>query len=245
MKLLRLETNGREEKRSRRDTRVVIVIPAYNEEQSITAVIRGLKQQGFARLIIVDDGSSDRTSELARQEGIILLRHIVNRGLGGALGTGINAALRLGAEIIVTFDADGQHDPNDVSRLVEPIENGEAEVVIGSRMLDPVGMPYPRRLANWTANFITYLLFRVWTTDSQSGLRAFSRQAAARMQLLTSGMEVSSEIIAETIKNCLQWKEVSVKAIYTDYSLSKGQSFKVGMKTLMKLILAKVRRLTR
>jgi glycosyltransferase involved in cell wall biosynthesis len=245
MKLLRLETNGREEKRFRRDTRVVIVIPAYNEEQSITAVIRGLKQQGFARLIVVDDGSSDRTSELARQEDIILLRHIVNRGLGGALGTGINGALRLGAEIIVTFDADGQHDPNDVSRLVEPIENGEAEVVIGSRMLDPVGMPYPRRLANWTANFITYLLFRVWTTDSQSGLRAFSRQAAARMQLLTSGMEVSSEIIAETIKNSLKWKEVSVKAIYTDYSLSKGQSFKVGMKTLRKLILAKVRRLTR
>ena len=244
MKLSKLETSGREERQLRGKKRITIVIPAYNEERSIIAVIRGLKQQGFASLIVVDDGSSDRTSQLARQEGVILLRHILNRGLGGALGTGINAALRLGAEFIVTFDADGQHDPHDVGRLLDPIENGEADVVIGSRMLDPVGMPYPRRLANWTANLVTYLLFRVWTTDSQSGLRAFSRQAAARMQLLTSGMEVSSEIVAETVKNRLQWQEVPVKAIYTDYSLSKGQSFTVGMQTLMRLILAKVRRLT-
>src|SRR5439155_1877457 len=141
MKLLRLETSGHKEKRSRGDKRVVIVIPAYNEKRSIITVIRGLKQQGFVRLIVVDDGSSDRTNELARQEGVILLRHILNRGLGGALGTGINAALRLGAEFIVTFDADGQHDPHDVGRLLDPIENGEADVVIGSRMLDPVGMP--------------------------------------------------------------------------------------------------------
>jgi glycosyltransferase involved in cell wall biosynthesis len=244
MELLRLETSGREERRRCREKHVIIVIPAYNEERSIIAVIRGLKQQGFATLIVVDDGSSDLTSDLARQEGVILLRHILNRGLGGALGTGISAALRLGAELIVTFDADGQHDPNDIGRLLKPIENGEADVVIGSRMLAPIGMPYSRRLANWTANLVTYLLFQVWTTDSQSGLRAFSRQAVTRMQLLTSGMEVSSEIIAETVKNRLKWKEVPVKAIYTDYSLSKGQSFKVGIKTLMRLILAKVRRLT-
>src|SRR5215813_4658249 len=226
------------------EKRVVVVIPAYNEERTITGVIRGLNQQGLTRLISIDDGSSDHTSELAAHEDVILLRHILNRGLGGALGTGIKAALRLGAEVIVTFDADGQHDPDDIPRLLEPIEKGEADVVIGSRMLAPLGMPYRRRLANWIANVVTYLLFRVWTTDSQSGLRAFSRRAAARMQLLTSGMEVSSEIIAETVKNRLQWQEVPVKAIYTAYSLSKGQSFTVGMKTLMRLILVKARRLT-
>jgi UDP-N-acetylglucosamine---dolichyl-phosphate N-acetylglucosaminyltransferase len=83
--------------------RVVIVIPAYNEEQTIVEVIRGLQQRGFTTLIVVDDGSSDRTGELASHEGIIRLRHILNRGLGGALRTGISAALRLGAEVIVTF----------------------------------------------------------------------------------------------------------------------------------------------
>jgi glycosyltransferase involved in cell wall biosynthesis len=224
------------------EKRVVVVIPAYNEERTIVEVIRGLKQHGFTTLIVIDDGSSDRTGELASHEGVIRLRHILNRGLGGALGTGIDAALRLGAEVIVTFDADGQHDPNDIMKLLEPIEVEEAEVVIGSRMLDPQGMPYRRRMANWIANVVTYLLFGAWTTDSQSGLRAFSSRAAARMHIITTGMEVSSEIIAETVKNRLQWKEVPVKAIYTDYSLSKGQSFSVGLQTLMKLVLAKVQR---
>lgn len=225
------------------DKRVAIVIPAYNEERTIIDVIRGLRQYGFLTLIVVDDGSSDRTGELACHEGVILLRHIINRGLGGALGTGITAALHLGAEAIVTFDADGQHDPDDIARLVEPIAKGEADVVIGSRMLEPTGMPYARQLANWSANIVTYLLFRGWTTDSQSGLRAFSRRAAAQIQIMTNGMEVSSEIIAEIVKNRLKRKEVAVQAVYTDYSLSKGQSFKVGLQTLMKLILAKVRRL--
>jgi hypothetical protein len=109
-------------------------------------------------------------------------------------------------------------------------------------MLDPRGMPYRRRAANWIANVITYLLFGAWTTDSQSGLRAFSSRAAARLQITTTGMEVSSEIIAETVRHRLRWKEVPVKAIYTDYSLSKGQSFKVGLQTLMKLILARDQR---
>jgi glycosyltransferase involved in cell wall biosynthesis len=223
--------------------RVVVVVPAYNEERTILGVIRGLKQRGFTKLIVVDDGSSDRTGELASYEGIIILRHILNRGLGGALGTGLKAALHFEPEIIVTFDADGQHDPDDIPRLLEPIEKGEAEVVIGSRMLEPVGMPYPRRLANWTANVITYLLFRGWTTDSQSGLRAFSRHAAAQIQIRTSGMEVSSEIIAEAAGKHLKLMEVPVKAIYTSYSLSKGQSFTVGLHTLLKLILARMRRL--
>ena len=88
--------------------RVVVVIPAYNEERTIVEVIRGLKQRGFTTLIVVDDGSSDRTGELASGEGVIRLRHIMNRGLGGALGTGISAAVRLGAEVIVTFDADSR-----------------------------------------------------------------------------------------------------------------------------------------
>jgi UDP-N-acetylglucosamine---dolichyl-phosphate N-acetylglucosaminyltransferase len=223
--------------------RVVVVVPAYNEERTILGVIRGLKRRGFTRLVVVDDGSSDRTSELASHEGVILLRHIFNRGLGGALGTGLKAALHFEPEVIVTFDADGQHDPDDIPRLLAPIERGEAELVIGSRMLEPIGMPYPRRLANWTANLITYLLFRGWTTDSQSGLRAFSRQAAAQIQIRTSGMEVSSEIIAEAAGKRLKLMEVPVKAIYTNYSLSKGQSFMVGLRTLLKLILAQRRRL--
>jgi UDP-N-acetylglucosamine---dolichyl-phosphate N-acetylglucosaminyltransferase len=224
------------------EARVVIVIPSYNEERTIVGVIRGLKQHGFTHIIVIDDGSSDRTCELSRQEGIILLRHILNRGLGGALGTGIKAALRFRPRIIVTFDADGQHDPDDIPRLLEPLERGEADVVVGSRMLDSIGMPRSRRLANWIANVVTYLLFKFWTTDSQSGLRAFSYEAAARIQFMTNGMEASSELIAEIARNCLRCKEVPVKAIYSQYSLSKGQNLGLGAQTLVKLILAKLRR---
>jgi UDP-N-acetylglucosamine---dolichyl-phosphate N-acetylglucosaminyltransferase len=222
---------------------VVVVVPAHNEERTIAGVIRGLKQHGFAHIILVDDGSSDRTGELASQEGATTFRHILNRGLGGALGTGIKAALRLGPRIIVTFDADGQHDPEDIRRLLEPIEKGEADVVVGSRLLEPMGMPHSRRLANRIANVVTYLLFGVWTTDSQSGLRAFSREAADRLRIMSNGMEASSEVIDEIIKNGLRYQEVPVKAIYTEYSLSKGQNFGLGLQTLAKLILTKVRKL--
>jgi glycosyltransferase involved in cell wall biosynthesis len=224
---------------------VVIVVPAYNEKRTIVEVIRGLKQHGFTALIVVDDGSRDRTGELARREGAIRLRHLLNRGLGGALGTGISAALRLGAEVTVTFDADGQHDPSDIARLLAPIEAGRAEVVIGSRMLDPRGMPYHRRLANRLANLVTFLLFGGWTTDSQSGLRALTHRAAACLQLTTSGMEASSEIIAEAVRHRWRWQEVPVRAIYTDYSLSKGQSWRMGWRTLLRLTLAKAQRSTR
>ena len=221
---------------------VTVVIPAYNEEQTIVGVIRGLKARGFTRIIVVDDGSSDRTSTLACQRGVVLLRHIVNRGLGGALGTGIKAVLCFKPEIIVIFDADGQHDPNDIAQLIEPIEKGKADVVIGSRQQDSEAIPTSRRLAHRVANLVTYLLFGLRTTDSQSGLRAFSYEAASRIHITTNGMEVSSEIVAETARNCLRYTEVPIKAIYTDYSMSKGQSFKVGLRTLRKLVMAKVQR---
>jgi glycosyltransferase involved in cell wall biosynthesis len=222
---------------------VTVVIPAYNEERTVAGVIRGLKVRQFTHIIVVDDGSTDKTADLARQENVVLLQHVLNRGLGGALRTGIKGALRFQPKIIVTFDADGQHDPDDIGQLIKPIEKGDADVVIGSRTMDTTGMPPVRRLANWIANLVTYLLFGIWTTDSQSGLRAFNRKAAAQIDLMTSGMEGSSEILAEVAEKRLRYVEAPVRAIYTDYSLSKGQNFKLGVLTLMKLILVKAQRL--
>lgn len=222
---------------------LVVVIPAYNEERTIVGVIRALKAKGFTRIIVVDDGSTDRTGILARaEEDVVVLRHILNRGLGGALGTGLTGALRFRPAIIVTCDADGQHDPDDIPRMIEPIAKREADVVIGSRQQEAARIPIARQAAHRVANLVTYLLFGVSTTDSQSGLRAFSREAAERIQIMTSGMEVSSEILAEIRRNRLRLREVPIKAIYTDYSLSKGQSFTMGLRTLAKLIVAKLRR---
>lgn len=221
---------------------VMIVIPAYNEEQTIGKVISSLREHGYTQVLVVDDGSSDQTSAVAKQEGAMVLRHVYNRGYGGALGTALKAAVQSRADIIVTMDADGQHDPADLPHLVAPIVRGEADVVIGTRMLDPQGMPWSRRCANRIANLVTHLLFHSTASDSQCGLRALSQEAAGCLWLTTSGMEISSEIIAEIARNRLRCQELPVKAIYTAYSLSKGQSFSHGLHTLHKLILARVRR---
>lgn len=217
-----------------------IVIPAYNEESSIGRVIKGLKKEGYRRIIVVDDGSDDRTSAIARSEGVLVYRHSLNRGLGGALGTGIKAALQNNADIIVTFDADGQHDPKEIKRLIQPIRDGKADFVVGSRLKDPKGMPWIRRMGNWGFNIITLVLFGVWTTDSQSGFRAMSGKAAEMIRIRTNRMEVSSEFFTEIRRNRLRYAEVPIKAIYTDYSMTKGQSSLNAFKILVKLILRRL-----
>lgn len=222
--------------------KVFIVMPAYNEEKIIARVIQGLKKEGFDNIIVIDDGSKDKTSDVAKQENIIVYRHPINRGLGGALGTGIKAAIIEDADIIVTFDSDGQHDPKDIKKVIAPIIKKHADVVIGSRLINPKGMPIIRRIGNFGLNVITYILFNIWTTDSQSGLRAFSNKAARKIEIKTNKMEVSSEIIREIGRNKLKFKEVSIKAIYTDYSKAHGQSNLNAIKIVMKLILKKLMR---
>lgn len=222
--------------------KLFVVIPAYNEESTIAKVIKDVKKRGYRNIVVVDDGSSDKTYRLAKSQNVTVLRHILNRGLGGALGTGIRYALEKGADIIVTFDADGQHDPGDIARLVAPVKNKKADVVIGSRMLKPEGMPLLRKIGNYGLNFITRSLFGVWTTDSQSGLRCFSRKAAEIIEIKTNRMEVSSEIIKEVGHKKLKLKEVPIKAIYTDYSMKKGQTHFNAFRILTKLVLRKIMR---
>jgi glycosyltransferase involved in cell wall biosynthesis len=212
-----------------------IIIPAYNEERTIADVIRRVKAR-YPRVLVVDDGSTDGTARLAEAEGVRVYRHVINRGLGGALGTGIAAALREGAEILVTFDADGQHDAEEIERLIAPIREGKADVVIGSRMLRPEGMPLVRRVANRIGNAVTWLLFGIRVSDSQSGFRAFSRDAASRLRLRSNRMEVSSELIHEAKRHRFRFAEIAIRPIYTEYSLSKGQGFVTGLKTLLRLI---------
>jgi glycosyltransferase involved in cell wall biosynthesis len=219
----------------------IIVIPAYNEEATVAQVVREAVRVADA-VVVVDDGSRDRTSVLAGEAGAIVVRHAVNRGLGGALGTGIAAAIKLGADAVVTMDADGQHRAADAARVFERIGKGDVDFVIGSRMIPGDGagagkMPIHRVLFNAVGNALTYLLFGVWVTDSQSGLRGLSRRAAETVDLRTNGMEVSSEFIKEARERRWQLAEISIPAIYTEYSLSKGQSFLVGVKTAAKLIL--------
>ncbi len=218
-----------------------IIIPAYNEASTIGKVVQQVLSLELPEIqkevIVVDDGSYDQTGEIARSKGAVVVQHLINRGLGGALGTGIEAALHWGADVVVTFDADGQHSPDDINKVIQPVLMDRADVVIGSRMLEAGGMPWTRRAANRLANFITSVLLEIQTTDSQSGLRAFSRLAAEQIKITSNYYEVSTEICGEIERHHLRLTEVPVRSIYTEYSLSKGQGFRAGLKTLFRLLL--------
>lgn len=221
---------------------VLILIPAYNEEKSIQGVIENLKNHGYVNILVIDDGSVDNTFEIVSKLNVYVARHLLNRGVGSASATGFEIAKILNPEIVVTFDADGQHDAADIIELIEPIQKDEVDVVIGSRMLAKSGMPWKRIIYNKIANIATLVVYGFTLSDTQSGLKAFNRKAFSLIDIETSRMEFCSEIIHKLKEKKLRFKEVGVKSIYTEYSLSKGQGFINGIKTLIRLALDRLSR---
>ncbi len=186
--------------------------------------------------LVIDDGSTDNTALIAREHKVITCRHIINRGLGAALATGFKYALIHNYDYVVTFDADGQHKATDVLKIVSPLINNTADVVIGSRLLYRKGMPIARRLINILSNIITLLLFKVWTTDSQSGFRSFNKNALKKIRIKSQRMEVSSEIFKEISRLRLKVSEVPIQSLYTNYSLRKGQKITNAPNVFWKLL---------
>ncbi|KAF5086882.1 Undecaprenyl-phosphate mannosyltransferase [anaerobic digester metagenome] len=219
---------------------IFVVMPAYNEEKTIEEVMEKLFSRGFS-VVVVDDGSHDATYQVAEaisrnhKNQCFIYKHLLNIGLGGALKTGIKAALLHDADIIVTFDADGQHDPDDIMKACQPILHGEADVVIGVR--DFKHMPDSKKFGNTVMNIITRIFYGIKVNDSQSGLRAFKREAAEIIEINARDYGVSSEIVGEIKRHKLRLVEVPMKTIYTDYSMTKGTNLKVGLKILAKLVM--------
>ncbi len=219
--------------------RSFIVIPAYNEEKKIFQVLVDLKKKGYNNIIVVDDGSSDKTIEIAKKTGVYVLEHIINRGQGASLKTGIDFALQKGAEIIVTFDADGQFLAEEISNVTEPIIKKEVDIVLGSRFLGKaINIPFLKKIVLKLGVFVVYLLYGIKITDSQSGFRALSRHAADRISITADRMEHAGEIFSEIMRNNLKYKEIPITVIYDKYSITKGQewdrSFVLGIKMLLK-----------
>src|SRR3989344_9351249 len=202
-----------------------VVIPAFNEERAIGGVLSNLKTLA-PLMIVVDDGSSDRTGEIAKSFGAVVLRHEINRGLGASLQTGFRKALELGSEYVVTMDADGQHRASDVPRLLEALRERNADMVIGARVFRSA--PAFRRIYNFIANLVSYFLLGVRVSDTQSGLRAFRAELLKKMRILGDRMEISSELVGEARRLGAKIIEIPIEPIYTSYSLSKGQSFTMG-----------------
>ncbi len=225
--------------------KLAFVIPAYNEEVSIAQTLREIKRDfPKSEIFVVNDGSKDKTRELAKKEGVHVLTHVINRGLGASLATGIKGALqKSSAGIIITFDADLQHTPADVKKLVKPILNNEADAVIGSRFLsreDLEMMPFTKKVGNYFLTGITNFFSNSRITDSQSGLRALNRKAAGKIQIASDRYEVSSEIIHELEGHRMRIKEVPMKAIYDKRSAAKGTNIKSGVHILFGILSKKI-----
>jgi glycosyltransferase involved in cell wall biosynthesis len=212
-----------------------IVVPAYNEASVIEETLRGLRSY-IPRVVVVDDGSTDETSELARRAGAIVLRHPVNVGQGGALRTGIEYALREGATSICTFDADGQHDPATIDVMVATMRERNVDVVLGSRFLgNATGMSPFRRLTLKIGIVVTRLHSGLALTDTHNGLRLLTRRAAESIRIHQLGMAHGSEILSELARLKLAYAEVPTHITYTDYSKRKGQSIWNSIKILTDL----------
>lgn len=219
--------------------KIFIVIPAFNEEAVIIDVIREIQEHNYTNIIVVDDGSADRTAEKsASLENVLTLRHKINRGKGAATKTGIEAAKLLKADIIVTLDGDGQHDPADIKNLIAPILNNHTDVALGTRLINPKGMPWYKIVHNKIGNLITWYLFGLWVTDSQSGFRAYSKKAARKINTLGDRYEYESEVIREICIHKLAFQEIPIQVRYTEYSMGKvqKQSFFTGVKTAGKML---------
>jgi len=207
--------------------RVFIVIAAYNEHKKIGDVIEDLHRHGYKNIVVIDDASKDATTTVARQKGAHVLVHLFNRGQGAALKTGIDYALRHGAGIIVTFDADGQHHASDISSLLEPLRSGTADVALGSRFLlesTQRNIPLIRKAFLKGGIFFLYLLYGIRVTDSQNGLRAMSRKAAQQIEIKQDRMPHAGEILDEIHRRRLKFVEVPVTITYSDYSLGRGEN---------------------
>jgi glycosyltransferase involved in cell wall biosynthesis len=214
---------------STKNLKVCVVIPAFNEGAVIRNVIKKTKtvfksSKHDITIVVVNDGSTDNTADEAKRGGAIVINHILNTGAGGATATGMRYAELHSFDIAATMDADGQHDPGDVIKGIDKISHSKIDLLIGSRLIDSKGMSRVKVIGNKGLGFITYLLFGVNSTDSQSGLRLFSRRAVEQLRWETTGYEFCSEMLWRAKQQGLMISEYSIKAIYTEYSKAKGQN---------------------
>jgi glycosyltransferase involved in cell wall biosynthesis len=222
--------------------RIFVVVPAYNEASALRTTLDPLLARGYS-VVVVDDGSSDGTFSIAAGLPLHALRHAVNLGQGAALETGTIHALDRGAEVVVHFDADGQHAVEDVDALVAPILLGEADIVFGSRFLrtaDRERVPRLKRLLLRAAVIFSGLMTGVWLSDAHNGFRALSRSAAARIRLRENGFAHATEILSQVRAARLRWLERPTTVRYTGYSKAKGQPAVNSLSILLDLMLRRL-----
>jgi glycosyltransferase involved in cell wall biosynthesis len=220
-----------------------VVTAAYNEATVIAKVVADVRAAGYS-LVVVDDGSKDATAATAAATGATVVRHPINLGQGAALQTAIEFALSQGAEIIVTFDADGQHRARDIAGLVNALEQHGADFALGSRFLEraSTNASQSRRLTLQAATWFTRMTTGLRISDTHNGLRAMTRRGAQMIHLRQNRMAHASEILHQIAQSGLKYIEAPVMIEYSAYSLAKGQKLSDGFMILFDLLARRLHR---
>jgi len=215
---------------------VTIILPAFNEEVAIGSMVLHARKYA-ARVIVVDDGSSDRTVEVAELAGAEVISHPENRGKGAALKTGFQAAVLNGTKVIVTMDSDGQNNPDEIPNLISPVLSGEADIVNGSRYINggETDTPAYRRIGQGVLDMATNLNSGIRITDSQSGFRAFAAHTVPAFRFNQGGFGIESEMLADAANARLRVKEVEIGVRY-DVDCSTENPVSHGLRVLVKVL---------
>jgi len=217
-----------------------LVMPVHNEKTVLAQTLKDVFEH-IDNVIVVDDGSFDGSGEIAVLAGAHMLRHHFNLGQGAALQTGIDYAARMGARYVVTFDADGQHKPEEILPMLEALKNSSADIALGSRFLgEPKNLPIARRLLLKAGIFLTHILGGPKLTDTHNGFRILTHDFYKKFEFQSNGMGHASEILFFIKKNNISYIEHPVTISYSDYSISKGQSNINALKILFSLMLEKI-----
>ena len=206
------------------------VIPAYNEQNNIGSIIKKTKKY-VGNVVVVDDGSSDKTRETSEKSGAIVLRHVVNLGKGAALKTGCDFAVKKGAKFIAALDADAQHNPDDIPRFIEKLK--KHDIVFSYRKASSK-MPFVLRFGNWFISNLVNILYGVKLNDTQCGFRAFSKDAYKKIRWNAADYSMESEMIARAGKQRLKYVQIPIETIYSDKY--KGTTIIDGIKIVLNML---------
>lgn len=221
---------------------IFVIIPVYNEKQVIRRVLNEVVDAGY-NVVLIDDGSTENIrEELKGLNEVHYLRHKVNLGQGAALQTGLDFALKKNAAFFVTFDADGQHQVDDIAKLLVPLEEDKVDIVLASRFLEN-SYHNAKRSRVWLlklARRVNYFFTGIYLSDAHNGLRAMNRKAASSIRITENRMAHATQIIAQIKKQQLRFVEMPSTVVYTDYSRSKGQSGFYSLRIFFDLVLQKL-----
>lgn len=221
---------------------VFILIPTYNEGEIIASTIEPLLKMGCT-VVVIDDCSTDNTAEILKEFPIIYLKHLINLGQGAALQTGIDFSVANNAKYVITFDADGQHNYEDIPFLLTPIIEGKLDISLGTRFKrkqDIAQIPKLRRIILRAAVLVNGFFTGLWLTDAHNGFRAMNAYAISCIKLKENRMAHASEILSQIKQNGLRYDEIPVNIVYTDYSKMKGQSSLNSFNILIDLFLKNI-----